>query len=121
MARRLPGKVYCLLWAQIASQMGDAAFCVLLLWAVLGMTDDKSLVGAVAMFNYLPILLFGMVGGLAADRFPRRGLMMASDGARAAIALSVPADGQIRPAGTLGDGRRGLLPLHGLRLFQPRP
>lgn len=90
MTTRLPQRVWLLLFAQIASQMGDAAFCVLLLWAVLGMTDDKSLVGAVAMFNYLPILLFGMVGGLAADRFPRRGLMMASDGARAAVALSVP-------------------------------
>jgi MFS family permease len=90
MAAPLPRRVWLLLFAQVASQMGDAAFCVLLLWAALGMTEDKAIVGAVAMFNYLPILLFGMVGGLAADRFPRRGLMVASDGARAAIALSVP-------------------------------
>ena len=87
----LPRRVWLLLAAQIASQMGDAAFCVLLLWAVLGMTEDKAVVGTVAMLNYLPILLFGMVGGLAADRLPRRGLMIASDGARAVIALSVPA------------------------------
>ena len=90
MAAPLPRRIWLLLFAQVASQMGDAAFCVLLLWAVLGMTEDRALVGAVAMFNYLPILLFGMVGGLAADRLPRRGLMVASDGARAAVALSVP-------------------------------
>jgi MFS transporter, DHA3 family, macrolide efflux protein len=79
-----------LLWAQVASQMGDASFGVLLIWAVLGMTDSTLVVGAVATLNYLPVLLFGMVGGLAADRMSRRGLMIASDGVRAAIALSLP-------------------------------
>ena len=87
---RTPAGVWLLLSAQVASQMGDAAFGVLLLWSVLGMSDSKAVVGAVATLNYLPILLFGMVGGLAADRFPRRGLMVASDGARALVALSVP-------------------------------
>ncbi len=90
-----PQGVWLLLSAQIASQMGDAAFGVLLLWSVLGMTDNKALVGVVATLNYLPILLFGMIGGLAADRFPRRGLMVASDGARAAIALCVPLLGHL--------------------------
>lgn len=90
-----PRGVWLLLSAQIASQMGDAAFGVLLLWSVLGMTDNKALVGVVATLNYLPILLFGMIGGLAADRFPRRGLMVASDGARAAIALCVPLLGHL--------------------------
>lgn len=89
-----PRGVWLLLSAQIASQMGDAAFAVLLLWSVLGMTDNKAVVGAVATLNYLPILLFGMIGGLAADRFPRRGLMVASDGARALVALSVPVLGR---------------------------
>ena len=79
-----------LLWAQVASQMGDASFGVLLIWTVLGMTDSTLVVGAVATLNYMPVLLFGMVGGLAADRMSRRGLMIASDGVRAAIALSVP-------------------------------
>lgn len=88
--RPTPRGVWLLLAAQIASQMGDAAFAVLLLWSVLGMTDNKAVVGTVATLNYLPILLFGMIGGLAADRFPRRGLMVASDGARALVALSVP-------------------------------
>ncbi|HUK11678.1 MAG TPA: MFS transporter [Thermoanaerobaculaceae bacterium] len=88
-----------LLWAQVASQMGDAAFGVLLIWAVLEMTDSKPVVGAVATLNYLPVLLFGMVGGLAADRASRRGIMVASDSARAAIALSLPLLGA---AGLLG-------------------
>lgn len=90
MAARLPRNVYGLLSAQIASQMGDAAFGVLLLWSVLEMTDSKAVVGGVATLNYLPVLLFGMVGGLAADRLPRRGLMIASDGVRALIALALP-------------------------------
>lgn len=83
-------RVRVLLAAQLASQMGDAAFAVLLLWAVLRMTSSELIVGAVAMLNYLPVLLFGMVGGLAADRLPRRGIMIASDATRAAVAVALP-------------------------------
>ena len=90
MVRRLPGSAYKLLWAQVASQVGDASFAVLIIWAVLQMTDSRAVVGAVATLNYLPVLLFGMIGGLAADRLPRRGIMIASDAARSAVALSVP-------------------------------
>jgi MFS family permease len=85
----LPRKVRTLLYAQIASQMGDAAFGVLLLWTVLGLTENRAVAGGVAMMNYLPVLLFGLVGGLAADRLPRRGLMVASDAVRGTIALSL--------------------------------
>jgi len=91
MIRRLPGDVYRLLWAQVASQVGDAAFAVLIIWAVLQMTESRAVVGAVAALNYLPVLLLGMVGGLAADRLPRRGIMIVSDAARSAVALSLPA------------------------------
>ena len=90
MGKQPPRGVTVLLMAQIASQMGDAAFAVLLLWAVVERTDSRLVLGAAATLNYLPILLFGMAGGLAADRFPRRGLMVASDGARALLSLSVP-------------------------------
>ena len=88
---RLPGNVHRLLWAQVASQVGDAAFTVLLLWTVLDISDSKLVLGAAATLNYLPILLFGMLGGLAADRLPRRGLMVASDAVRAFISLTLPA------------------------------
>ncbi len=84
---RMPRGVMALVWAQMASQMGDAAFSVLLIWAVVERTESKFVVGAVAMLNYLPILLFGMAGGVAADRLPRRGLMIASDAARASICV----------------------------------
>jgi len=87
---RMPRGVHTLLWAQMASQMGDAAFSVLLLWAVLERTDSRLVLGAAATLNYLPILLFGMVGGLAADRLPRRGLMIASDALRALLCLGLP-------------------------------
>ncbi|MFH1177678.1 MAG: MFS transporter [Acidobacteriota bacterium] len=79
-----------LLFAQVASQMGDAAFGVLLLWSVLEMTSSKLVVGAVATLNYLPVLLFGMLGGLAADRLPRRGVMVLADAVRAAVAFALP-------------------------------
>ncbi len=86
----MPPGVLALLWAQMASQMGDAAFSVLLLWAVLELSGSRLVLGAAATLNYLPVLLFGMAGGLAADRLARRGLMIASDGARAAICFALP-------------------------------
>lgn len=86
----MPRPVLMLLGAQIASQMGDAGFTVLLLWAVLERTADARIVGAAAALNYLPILLFGMLGGLAADRLPRRGLMIASDSVRAVLCFALP-------------------------------
>lgn len=88
--REMPKDLHLLLGAQMASQMGDAGFTVLLLWSVLERTDDRLVVGAAAALNYLPILLFGMVGGLAADRLPRRGLMVGSDAVRAALCFGLP-------------------------------
>ena len=87
---RVPRGVRQLLAAQVASQVGDAAFSVLLLWSVLGRTESKAVLGLVAMANYLPILIFGMAGGLAADRLPRKSLMVASDAVRGCVALSLP-------------------------------
>ena len=91
------GRVARLLAAQVASQMGDASFVILLLWVVIEIGGSKTMVGNVAALNYMPILAFGMLGGVAADRFSKRKILAISDLVRAAIALAVPISAGLFP------------------------
>ncbi len=47
-------------------------------WLVYRMTDSAALLGVVQFATHIPIFLFGLLGGLAADRFPRRNLVLAT-------------------------------------------
>ncbi|MFC9472722.1 MFS transporter [Nocardia sp. NPDC056952] len=45
-------------------------------WLVLDLTGSSFAVGITTAMQFLPILLFGLYGGVIADRFSRRGLLM---------------------------------------------
>lgn len=80
-----------LLWAgQVISQSGDAVFELALLWLALELTGSTAAAGLIAAATYLPALVFGLFGGVLADRFDQRRLMWVSDLARAAIAFAIP-------------------------------
>src|SRR2546428_7957887 len=44
-------------------------------WLVLSLTNSPLRLGLVGRFNFLPILLFPLVGGAVADRLPKRRLL----------------------------------------------
>jgi MFS family permease len=48
------------------------------MWLVLRLTDSGLAVGVTSALQFAPILLFGAFGGLLADRFPKRRLLMAT-------------------------------------------
>ena len=52
---------------------------VLIGWLVLDATQSSSWVGIAFALYYLPNILFGLIGGGIADRFPRRGLLQSLD------------------------------------------
>ena len=52
---------------------------VLIGWLVLDTTQSSSWVGIAFALYYLPNIIFGIVGGGIADRFPRRGLLQSLD------------------------------------------
>jgi DHA3 family macrolide efflux protein-like MFS transporter len=58
---------------------------------ILDLTGSKSATGIAATISYLPPLVFGIGAGLLVDRWNRRKVMMASDGARAALLLGATA------------------------------
>lgn len=94
--RRLLGRVFVnrdvfFLWSgQVVSQAGDSVFNIGLLWLLLELTGSNALTGLIAMSAYLPTLIFGLYGGVLADRFDRRRLMLASDLARALVVAAIP-------------------------------
>ena len=75
---------------QVISQMGDSIYMMALMWLVLKLTGSKTAMGTVAALSYLPVLLFGLFGGVAADLYDRRKLMMAADVLRALAVLIIP-------------------------------
>ena len=60
-------------------------------WLVLELTDSPFMVALVGFFTWLPMLLFGLVGGLLADSLNRAWLLRATHGASAAAALTMAA------------------------------
>src|SRR5947208_10640237 len=78
-----------LLWSgQMISFVGDAAFIVALGWRVTDLTGKASSLGFVLAAESLAMLATLLWGGVLADRYSRRLLMISSDLARAAVALT---------------------------------
>jgi MFS family permease len=95
--RALRSRPFALLWTgQTVSMLGDGAFSVALAWQVVLLTGSAAAMSAVLVAEAMPRLLFMLVGGVLADRLPRRLLLLVSDAGRA---LAV---GTIAVVGTLG-------------------
>ena len=108
------------LWAgQTVSQIGDAAFVVALGWRAFTLTHKASSLGIVLLVEALGLVTTLLIGGVLADRYSRKLLLIGSDGARALVIAglaTVDATGHLR-FGVLV----GFVALHGLGsgLFQP--
>ncbi|MBI1357643.1 MAG: MFS transporter [Acidobacteria bacterium] len=58
-------------------------------WLVYQLTNDPFLLGAVSFLNNAPILLFSLIGGVAADRMDRRMLLIGSQLTQMSAALAL--------------------------------
>jgi MFS family permease len=68
---------------QSLSTFGDAAATIAVAFAVLGIGGSASALGIVLAARYVPLAGFLLIGGVVADRLPRRRLMLSSDVVRA--------------------------------------
>jgi MFS family permease len=76
------------LWlGQVVSQLGDWFDTLALFTLVLKLTGSGRAVGLVLVARFLPSVVIGPLSGVVADRFSRRGVMIASDVARAVVVL----------------------------------
>lgn len=72
--------------AGLASDFGDALHYIALMWFALELGGPLGVM-AVRLADSVPALVFGLYGGVAADRFPRRALMIGADLARGLVLL----------------------------------
>jgi MFS family permease len=76
---------------QLVSLLGDAVTPFALAWAVLDLTGSARDLGFVIAANTAPLVIFLLVGGVFADRLPRRGVMLTADVARMAVQAATAA------------------------------
>jgi MFS family permease len=74
--------------AVAASELGDSLHYIALMWFALDAGGPLGVV-AVRLADSVPALVFGLHGGLAADRFSRKRLMVSADLLRAATLIPV--------------------------------
>lgn len=79
-----------LLIAQMTSGLGDWVATFGFIALVYSLTGNTNQVGWILVIRLLPPLFAAPVGGVLADRLPRRTLMVSSDLARAALIFLVP-------------------------------
>jgi MFS family permease len=75
-----------------ASELGDALQYIALMWFAFDASGPLGVV-AVRLADSVPALVFGLHGGLAADRWDRRRLMIGADLVRAAVLVPVAVAG----------------------------
>ncbi len=83
---------------QVVSLSGNWMQTVAAVWLILSLTGSGVAVGLTTALQFLPMLLFGAWGGLFADRFPKRRLLMVTQALMALPALGLFA---VTEAGTV--------------------
>lgn len=74
---------------QLVSLSGNWMQIVAEMWLILALTGSGVAVGITSALQFLPMLLFGAWGGLLADRFPKRSLLIATQASMALPALAL--------------------------------
>ena len=74
---------------QVVSISGNWMQIVAEMWLIVHLTGSGVAVGITAALQFLPILLFGALGGVLADRYDKRRLLMLTQGLMALPALAL--------------------------------
>jgi predicted MFS family arabinose efflux permease len=77
--------------AQAVSATGDWLYSVALIVYVLDQTGSSTWVAATSIIRFLPYMLFGTLGGVIADHYDRRRIMIAADLGRGVVQLGLTA------------------------------
>ena len=75
------------LFGAFLSEIGNQMQVVAIAWQVYELTRNPASLGLIGLANFLPILIFSLLGGLVADKMDRKKLLLLSQGAQAILAL----------------------------------
>ena len=67
-----------LLEGQLLSHIGFQGFSIALIFLIKHLTDSATLLGIALMLSSIPIIIFGPLGGLLCDRYPRKNILILS-------------------------------------------
>jgi MFS family permease len=76
---------------QLVSLVGTWMQSVAQSWLVYRLTGSAVLLGAVGFASQIPVFLLSPVGGVVADRYPRRAILLATQGAMMLLAFALAA------------------------------
>ncbi len=71
------------------SEIGNQMQTVAVAWQVYEMTRNPLSLGIIGIANFLPIILFSLIGGLVADKVDRKKLLLVSQAAQLILATSL--------------------------------
>lgn len=76
-------------WSQLVSLTGAWTQTVAQSWLVLTLTGSGVALGVTTALQFLPTALLGLWGGLVADRFDKRKVLLATQGSAGVLALAL--------------------------------
>jgi MFS family permease len=86
--RAMRHRNFRLFWTgQLISLIGTQMQQVAQAWLVLTLTNDPLMLGLLALAQWGPILVFGLFGGVIADAFPKRAVILATQTISMALAF----------------------------------
>jgi MFS family permease len=87
--RVLAHRDYRMIWsAEIFSSTGTQIQRVAVAWQVFEMTGDPLQLGLLGLVRFVPLFLFGLIGGMLADRYDRRVTLIVAQSAQLLIAAA---------------------------------
>jgi MFS family permease len=79
-----------LFWfGQLVSLVGTWMQTIAQGWLLLELTNDPLALGLAAAFQFVPVLIFGLFGGIIADMLPKRETLIATQAAAMALAFAL--------------------------------
>lgn len=77
------------LFGTFISEIGNQMQIVAVAWQVYELTRNPVSLGLIGLANFLPILLFSLIGGLVADKLDRKKLLIVSQSVLALVTLAL--------------------------------
>lgn len=97
MWRVLGNREYALLfWGQLISAAGTQVMVVALAWQVYLLTNSAVALGLIGLFQAIPRLVFSLVGGVFADVYDRRKMLLIIESSLAACSVVLALTTQLR-------------------------
>jgi DHA3 family macrolide efflux protein-like MFS transporter len=98
---KLLNRNFVLLWmGQAVSQLGSQVYVIAMVFWIKHATDSASLIGSMMMLSSIPQLILSGIGGVFADRYSRRKIIVCSDLLRSVLVLSMAGSLYLAPHAT---------------------